>query len=192
MYAHAIGRMSEAEYLEYDETHEGKHEFVNGEVVAMSGASEAHLVIVGNLHVALRTRLRGGPCFPFISDLRVRLAETGMYCYPDLTVVCGERKFAPTRPESLTNPRVVIEVLSESTAGYDRGAKFAHYRLRPSIELVVFADSQRRLVETHAREPGDAWTLRTHPAGEVPFTCLGISVPVEEIYEGVEVPGFPG
>jgi Uma2 family endonuclease len=114
--------MSEAEYLEYDRTHDGKYEYVNGEVVAMSGVSDAHDRIQVNATVALANRLRGGPCRVRGAGLRVRLDETGLYCYPDLTIVCGEPAFAPTRPVTLLNPRVIIEVLSETTEEYDRGA----------------------------------------------------------------------
>ncbi|MBI5493598.1 MAG: Uma2 family endonuclease [Deltaproteobacteria bacterium] len=116
-------RMTEEQYLAFDIANEGKHEFVNGEAVAMAGASEAHSILQANILVALTNRLRGGRCRVHGSDLRVRLAETGMYAYPDVTVVCGKAEFAPTRPESLLNPRVIVEVLSETTANYDLGAK---------------------------------------------------------------------
>ena len=126
--------MTEAEYLEYDRTHDGKYEYVNGEVVAMSGVSDAHDRIQVNATVALANRLRGGPGRVRGADLRVRLDETGLYGYPDLTIVYGEPAFAATRPVTLLNPRVIIEVLSETTEEYDRGAKVAHYRQRAMVE----------------------------------------------------------
>jgi Uma2 family endonuclease len=177
--------MTEAEYLEYDRTHDTKHEYVNGEVVAMSGVSDAHDRIQVNTTVALANRLRGGACRVRGADLRVRLDETGLYCYPDLTIVCGEPAFAATRPVTLLNPRVIIEVLSETTEEYDRGAKVAHYRHRASVELILLIDSQRRMIERQQRNADGTWTLSEHTAGTV--RVLDESVPLDEIYDGVAV-----
>lgn len=181
-----VGHMTEAEYLAYDREHEGKHDFVNGEVVAMSGVTPAHNTLQVNLLLALGNRLRGGPCRVNGSDLRVRLDETGLYCYPDLTVVCGEARFAPTTPETLLNPRLIAEVLSESTEDYDRGAKAAHYRHRASVDTVLFVDSRRRLVELQTRNADGTWTLSEHTAGTL--RLLDLELPLDELYEGVAGP----
>lgn len=175
--------MTEAEYLEYDRTHEGKHEYVNGEVVAMSGVSDAHDRIQINATLALGTRFRGGPCRVRGADLRVRLDETGLYCYPNLTAVYGEPTFAPTRPVTLLNPRVIVEVLSETTEEYDRGAKVAHYRHRASVDLILLIDSRRRLVERQQRNADGTWTLSEHTAGTI--AVLDHAVPLDELYDGV-------
>lgn len=177
--------MTEAEYLEYDRTHEGKHELVNGEVVAMSGVSDAHDRIQVNAMVALSNRLRGGPCRVRGPELRVRLDETGLYCYPDLTVVCGEPAFAPTRPVTLLNPRVIVEVLSEATEEYDRGAKVAHYRHRASVDVILLIDSQRRLVERQQRNQDGTWTLSEHTTGAV--KVLDVELALDELYESVDL-----
>lgn len=178
-----IGSMTEEEYLEYDRAHEGKHEYVNGEVVAISGVSDAHDRVEVNLISALNSRLGAGPCRVRGSNLRVRLDETGLYCYPDATIVCGEPVFAPTNPVTLLNPRVVIEVLSESTENYDRGAKAAHYRHRASVELVLLIDSRRRLVERQARNSDGTWTLSEHTDGAV--RVLDLELPLDELYDTV-------
>lgn len=175
--------MTEAEYLDYDRTHDGKYEYVNGEVVAMSGVSDAHDRIQVNTTVALANRLRGGSCRVRGPDLRVRLDETGLYCYPDLTVVCGEPAFASTRPVTLLNPRVIIEVLSETTEEYDRGAKVAHYRHRSSVDLILLIDSQRRMVERQQRNADGTWTLSEHTSGAV--VVLEHAIPLDEFYDGV-------
>lgn len=120
---------------------------------------------------------------------RVRHDETGMYAYPDLVVVCGEPEFADTRPETLLSPRIVVEVLSESTEDYDRGAKAAHYRHRASVDAVVFVDSRRRYVELQTRNADGTWTLAERTAGELPLVALEFAVPLDEIYEGVAVAG---
>lgn len=176
--------MTEADYLEYDRTHDGKHELVNGEVVAMAGASAAHNRIQVNSVLALGTRVARGPCQVNASDLRVRLDETGLYCYPDLTVVCGEPVFAPTNPVTLLNPRVIVEVLSEKTEQYDRGAKAAHYRHRESVELVLLVDSRKRLVERQARNADGTWTLSEHTSGAV--RVLDFDIPLDELYDNVD------
>lgn len=175
--------MNEEEYLEFERTHAGKHEFVNGHLVAMSGVSDAHDLVVGNLHFALRRRLQGGPCRPRTSDLRIRIDETGLYAYPDLSVVCGAPEFAPTRPETLLNPSVVVEVLSGTTEDYDRGAKANHYRRRPSITSILLVDSQTRRVTSLNRRPDGSWSLVDHDGGDVPIAALGLSVSLDEIYE---------
>jgi Uma2 family endonuclease len=177
-----VARMTEAEYLAYDLEHEGKHEFVNGDVLAMSGVTRAHSTIQANLTAALVTRLRGGPCRVHVSDLRVRLDETGLYCYPDLTVVCGAEEFAATRPETLLNPRVIVEILSESTEEYDRGAKVAHYRHRNSVDVILLVDSRRRLIEVQARNVDGSWTLTEHTSGTV--RVLDHDLPLDELYSG--------
>jgi Uma2 family endonuclease len=178
-----VSRMSEAEYLAYDRSHEGKHELVNGEVVAMSGASDAHDRIQVNAVVALANRLRGGPCRVRGADLRVRLEETGLYAYPDLTVVCGEPHFAPTTPVTLLNPRVIVEVLSESTEEYDRGAKVAHYRRRASVDEILLIDSRQPLVEVLRRNADGTWTLSEHREGLV--RVLDVELPLVELYDSV-------
>jgi Uma2 family endonuclease len=175
--------MTEADYLAYERTHAGKHEYVSGEVVAMEGVSDAHDRLQVNATVALANRLRGGPCRVRGADLRVRLDETGLYCYPDLTIVCGDAAFAPTQPVTLLNPRVIIEVLSESTEEYDRGAKVAHYRHRASVDLILLIDSRRQVVERQQRNADGTWTLSEHTRGVV--VVLDHAIPLDELYEGV-------
>lgn len=109
MQAQKLPQVTVAEYLEYDRTHDGRHEYVNGEIIAMAGASMAHGSLVSNAHFRLRQSMRGG-CRAVIADLRVAIDETGLYAYPDITVVCGEPDLAPTTPETLLNPAVLIEV----------------------------------------------------------------------------------
>lgn len=175
--------MTEEEYLVMEEHQEEKHEFVNGEIIAMSGVSDAHDAITVNLTIALGNRFHQGPCRVRGDNLRVRLEETGMYGYPDLTIVCGKAEFAPTRPVSLLNPRVVIEVLSESTENYDLGAKAAHYRIRASIQTILFVDSRRRFVQRQDRNENGTWTLFEQTMGDV--QVLDASVPFDEIYADV-------
>jgi Uma2 family endonuclease len=180
----AIPPSTEAEYLAWDLAHDGRHEFVNGQIVAMAGAGEEHGLVVTNATLAFGTRLRGSSCRVFVADLRVRIDETGLYAYPDLVVVCGERRFAPTTPESLLNPTVLLEVASPTTEAYDRGAKAAHYRRRPSVQDIVLLDPGRRTVEHYRRLGPEQWHLETRADGEIALESLGIRIPVAELFDG--------
>lgn len=173
-------------YLAWDASHEGRHELVNGEILAMTGAGEAHGIVVGNAFLALASRLRGSPCRAFVADLRVRIAETDLYAYPDLVAVYGERLFEPTTPETLVNPGLLIEVLSPSTASYDRGAKVAHYRRGPSVTDIVLLDPEERTVEHYARVGPDEWRLTLRRDGVVALVGLGVELPLAELFEGLD------
>ena len=185
MIAVSIPRMTEAEYLAYDLAHEGRHEFVNGEVVAMAGGSEAHALATMNVGGTLRAALAGGPCRVYSADLRVRIRETGMYAYPDVTVVCGRAELDNGRPPSLLNPRVVVEVLSESTEAHDRGAKAAHYRRHPSVEALVLVSTHERRLEVQVRNADGTWTLsEASETGSLRIAPLGVELRLEDVYAG--------
>lgn len=174
-------------YLALESEAGPKHEYINGDVIAMAGATLEHSRVQVNLLVALAGRLRGGPCQVHGSDLRVEVEATGLHAYPDLTVVCGEPELSPTRPPALRNPTVIVEVLSESTESWDTGAKAAHYRRLPSVRTLLFVDPRRRLVMRQDRNADGTWTLSEQADGEV--RVLDVRVPMEEVYEGVRVGG---
>src|SRR3954469_18701066 len=121
-------RLTPAEYLAIERKAEFKSEYLNGEMFAMAGASPAHNSVKENLIVRLGGRLWGGPCRSYSSDQRVKVSATGLYTYPDIVIVCGTPEFDDADRDTLVNPRAIIEVLSDSTAGYDRGPKFRHYQ----------------------------------------------------------------
>jgi Uma2 family endonuclease len=176
--------MTEAEYLAFEDAAATRHELVNGELVARSGTSPAHGTIQVNLIAAIRNGLRGSTCRVHASDLRVMISETGLYAYPDLSIVCGKPTYSDHNPPALQNPRVLIEVLSDSTENYDLGAKAAHYRRRQSVDLLVFVDSRVRRVSLQSRNPDGTWTLSEQEAGDV--RLLDLLIPFDEIYDGVE------
>lgn len=182
-------RMTEAEYLAYDLAHEGRHEYYPpGDIVSMSGASEAHVLISVNLLIALGVRLRGGPCRVYNADMRVRLDDTGAYVYPDVSIVCAPPVFTDTRPPSLCNPAVVIEVLSDTTEGHDRGAKAAHYRHLPGLLAYVLVATRERRIEVYARQSDGSWRLtEAEGDGAVTLPPHGLGLSLAEVYEGVEV-----
>src|SRR5580658_5380830 len=129
--AKPIHRLSEAEYLEIERRAEIKSEFLGGEMFAMSGGTRGHSLIAINLAGEFRAQLKGRPCIPYNSDLRVKIEAAGLYTYPDLSVVCGDQQFEDEQGDTLLNPTVIVEVLSDSREAYDRGKKFEIYRRVP-------------------------------------------------------------
>jgi Uma2 family endonuclease len=186
-------RLTPAEYLAIEVASEGRHEFYDGEMFAMSGGSYWHNLVKDNLAHAVRNRLAGRSCTVLTSDQRVKVDATGLYTYPDVVVFCGKPVFEDGVHYSAVNPLVLAEVLSDSTEKYDRGVKFGHYRQLPSVEEFLVLAQDRVSVERYRRQiAGDrgSWLLTavTDPASTVDFESLGIAVPVAEIYAGVEFP----
>jgi Uma2 family endonuclease len=173
-----------AEYLVLEEIAAVKHEFLGGHVWAMAGGSPAHAAVAANVIAALSAQLRDRPCRVFNGDLRVRVLATGLGTYPDVSVVCGRLETDPADPRgnTVTNPVVLVEVLSPSTEEYDRGEKLAHYRKIPSLaEVVLIAHDERRLEVWH-RE-GERWTVDVFRAGErARLASLGCELAIDEVY----------
>jgi len=179
-----IGRVTDDEYLAHEKNATEKSELVNGVIVAMAGASKRHNAIVGNLIIALGARLRGTPCRPYPSDMRIHVPATGLFTYPDVTVFCGAPESLKKDAETFINPRVVIEVLSDKTEAFDRGAKFAHYRSIPSLQTYVLVSQHEARVEWYERESDGGFKLHeaVGASSAVSLPQLGTSLPVSEIY----------
>jgi Uma2 family endonuclease len=135
--------ISPEQYLAIERKAERKSEYFNGEMFAMAGASESHVLIVTNVVAELREQLRGRPYTVYSTDLRVKVSPTGLYTYPDVVVVCGQPQFADDQRDTLLNPTLIVEVLSESTQDYDRGEKFEHYRSIASFHEYVLIRSRQ-------------------------------------------------
>lgn len=180
--------VSEDEYLEFEFGVREKHELINGEIVAMAGGSFRHSLIATNVGTALSTRLATRPCLVFSSDQRVNVSATGMFAYPDVTVVCGRPEYHPKNRDTLRNPLVVVEVLSDSTEGYDRGPRFAHYRELVSLVEIVFVSQDERRVDHFRRGQADEWVLNSvKDEGSVKLPIFDIEVPLAEIYAKLEL-----
>jgi Uma2 family endonuclease len=147
------------EYLAFERSCEAKHEYYNGEIFAMSGASKWHVLIVTNLIYELQSQVKDGPCQVYSTDLRVRVAPAGLYTYPDVILVCDEPRFSDEQEDTLLNPAMIIEVLSESTKDYDRGGKFEQYRTIESFVEYLLIAQDRPHVEHHTRQPDGSWVL---------------------------------
>ncbi|MBF0259095.1 MAG: Uma2 family endonuclease [Desulfamplus sp.] len=151
------------EYLEFEKTSETRHEYFDGEIFAMVGATLNHNQISGNIFGELRNQLKQSPCRAFVNDLRVKVQEIDKYTYPDIVVACGDIELEKEiGMETLINPLVIIEVLSDSTEAYDRGIKFQHYRLISSLKEYILVSQHSCLVEKFVRSNGEKWLYSTY------------------------------
>jgi Uma2 family endonuclease len=182
-------RVSPEEYLERERAAEFKSEYRDGVIVAMSGASFRHGVIVTNLVIEAGSQLRKRPCRVISTDLKVAVRAANLITYPDVVVVCGPPVFAYDRQDVLRNPIVLIEVLSKSTAKYDRGEKFAAYRTIPSLKEYLTVAQDKIHVEQYVRQPDEQWPLTQFNDMQETIRLESISVDlrVAEIYENIEL-----
>lgn len=186
----ALHRYQFADYLALEESSNTKHEYLNGEVYAMAGGTPEHAALSAAISGALLSHLRGGPCRVYSSDLRVRVLATGLATYPDVTVVCGPLERDPAGPQTVVSPQVVVEVLSESTEGYDRGEKLDHYRTIPSLGAIVLVSHREACIEVWERGAGLEWSSHTFRSGEIfTLTSTNTRLAVDEIYAAAREPG---
>ncbi|WP_310396140.1 Uma2 family endonuclease [Hymenobacter sp.] len=184
----ALPRVSPDDYLRLEGEAVEKHEYYYGEVRAMAGASYAHNRVCANMTVALGGQLRGKSCAVVGSDQRLQILSGSAYVYPDVTVVCGPPSFNETRrPETLLNPTLLVEVLSESTADKDRSEKFMLYRQIPSLQQYLMLDSRAALAELYTRQPNGSWLfVETRDlAAVLDLDSVGCRVPLAEVYAGI-------
>lgn len=176
------------EYLAIERAAEHRSEFVHGAIRAKPSSNVTHNTIVGNLLVALSTQLRGGPCEVFCSALRVKALATEAYLYPDLVALCDAPELEDSFEDTLLNPAVIIEVLSESTERYDRGDKFAHYRKIDTLREYILVAQDKVSIEQYVRH-GDHWMLSeiTNLGGVLRIEALGCEVAVRDIYDRVHL-----
>jgi Uma2 family endonuclease len=171
------------EYLELDDASPEKHEFFQGDIFAMAGGSFNHSTIGLNIATTLRNALRGKPCQPMNSDMRIH-TPSGLDTYPDISVLCGEPELTDKRG-TLHNPVLIIELLSPSTRSYDRGDKFWHYRSIPTLEEYLLVDSESVHVEHHQRQSKDEWLLHEYRDLEntLQLKSIGVTLSVAVLYE---------
>ncbi len=186
MIPNPIPYLSEQEYLEIERNSEIKHEYYDGEIFAMSGASRSHNLIVANVVGELRSQLKKKPCRVYPSDMRLKIEKTGLYTYPDVMIVCGQDRFDDKYRDTLLNPDVIIEVLSDFTESYDRGKKFQNYRKIVSLKEYILISQHVPKIEKFARA-GHLWTLsetdEDHP--EIILESVGCVLNTGEIYDKV-------
>ncbi len=185
MAALKVPRITPEEYLEREKEATEKSEFISGEILAMAGAKPRHNRLAGQAYVSIANALNDSEtCEPFNSDQKVRIFEAGPFFYPDISVAC-EPIF--DSDDCLRNPVVIVEVLSSSTASYDRGEKFSHYRQLPSLREYVLVSQSLPLVEHYSRQSESTWVFTVHSGLDaiISLPSLSLTLPLREIYRRI-------
>ncbi|MEL6527395.1 MAG: Uma2 family endonuclease, partial [Chloroflexota bacterium] len=185
------GYISEKEYLALDADSDIRYEYRTGEIFAMAGASREHNIITSNVHISLGTQLRDRNCEIYQSDMRVQTADAPTYRYPDIVVVCGEPTFADTKPVSLTNPTLIIEILSASTADEDYALKASEYRHISSVQEVVLIAQDTPRIERYLRRDATNW-LYTDLNGldkELRLESVACALDFSEVFRRIDFAG---
>jgi Uma2 family endonuclease len=181
--------ISEERYIELEERAEQRSEYFRGEMYPMETATISHGRIRSNMVFALRRELAESECEVFTGDLRISVSATGLYTYPDIVVTCGEPQVSEKDRNSVTNPKLIIEILSPTTADYDRGGKFAHYRSLPSFTEYLLIAQDRIYAEHHTKQPDGDWLLRetTNDAKFISLESIGVGFKLAEAYTRVKL-----
>ena len=180
-------RLTEAQYLSWENSLGGqRHEFVDGEIFAMTGTRKSHNRVVLNLAPKLDAMLRGTPCEVFAIDVKVRVAEANAYFYPDIVVACPDQALEEDDPLVIDSPKVISEVASPSTSEYDAMGKFARYRLSPTLMEYVLISADNHDLTVHRKQADGQWVIAD---ASIPQTLelksLGLSIPFAEIFANV-------
>lgn len=182
MEARELRRIGFEEYLALERASDERWEYVNGEAWAVGSARPEHNVVAGNAFAVLRAALRGKRCLAFHEAQKIATPATGAYHYPDVSVICGPPAFDGRDEHAITNPVVIVEVLSPTTADYDRGGKFAHYRTLPSLRDYVVVHVDERIVEHHHRLEPRKWLMTELHEGALELASVDAVVPLAELW----------
>ncbi len=179
--------ISPGEYLVAERVATEKHEYFKGDVFAMSGASKEHNMIAKNFSTLVLPFLKGKNCDMFGSDLRVHIPENSLYTYPDFTAICGEWETIDSEKDTVTNPSVIVEILSKTTRDYDRGTKFNLYRSIRTLKEYILIDSLTVSVEIFTRQNDDRWVLAEYKNFSDHFTIatIGLTLQLKDIYADI-------
>ncbi|WP_319574730.1 Uma2 family endonuclease [uncultured Desulfobacter sp.] len=182
-------KMTTEEYLKFERASETRHEYYDGEIFAMTGTKVNHNRIGSNINRFLGNQLADRACDVFLSDMRVKIQEVDKYTYPDVVIVCGDLELEDEKFDTLLNPIVIIEILSNSTELYDRGEKFAHYRLIPSLQEYILVSQYHCKVEKFIRGEDGIWRIfdpYTKIDTEIKLEAIDCRLLLSEIYHRVE------
>lgn len=190
MHALSKRQATPEEYLESERQAATKSEYLAGEIHALAGASERHNLIAINAAYLLVGQLKGRPCKTYSNDMRVKVDFSGLYTYPDVVVVCGKPQFEDRNLDTLLNPTVLIEVLSESTAAYDRGSKAEHYRTLPTLNDYLLIDQNTVHIERYQRQTEEQWLFSDYRSldATVRLDSIACHLPLSELYDKVDWP----
>lgn len=181
--------ITEQEYIKFERASIGKHEYFDGQIYAMTGASRIHNLIAGNTLAMLHSQLRKKPCEIFPSDMRVKVTRTGLYTYPDLVIICGKPEFTDDILDTIINPLVLIEILSPSTERYDRGMKSQSYRTIETLQDYILIAQDQYHVEHYSRQNSGQWLLQEAIGRESALTIRSIecTLALGDVYEKVAI-----
>ncbi len=182
--------ISPQEYLELERKSPTKHEYIAGRMIEMAGATKEHNLIVGNVIFLLIGQLRGRPGTVYPSDMRVRIPATGLYTYPDVTVVVDETHLDDDERDILLNPTVIVEILSASTENYDRGEKFQSYRTIETLQEYIMMAQDAHHIEQYVRQPNGQWLFSeaTNVEETIYLPSINCELPLQDVYDKVEIP----
>jgi Uma2 family endonuclease len=185
--------LSPQEYLAQERLAEFRSEYYRGETFAMAGGSPRHSLIKSNTNRELSIGLKGRPCTVYDSDLRILVSPTGLYTYPDASVICGELEFDDQLRDTAVNPTLLAEVRSPSTEGYDRGKKFEHYQQITSLREYLLISQDSPTLERHLRNADGSWakTVVTGLEKSLYLPSIGVTLMVAEIYDKVNFTAAP-
>lgn len=173
-----------SDYLAWESEQPDRHEYLDGDVFAMAGAEDRHVTVSMNIAFALRQHLSGSACRTYMSDMRLHVAAANSYFYPDVLVTCSAADQASAMVK--TEPKLLIEVLSPSTAAYDRGLKFSHYRRLSSLEEYVLIDLDTRTSDVYRKGADGLWVLHPFAQGEaVSLASVALSLSPEQLFADV-------
>ncbi len=179
-----LPQLTPEEYFAWEEKQLEKHEYIDGEVYAMSGGSKNHSLISVRFITLLANHLEGSSCETGNSDLRVNIVKTNDYTYPDVSVTCDERD--KTTTQYITYPCLIVEVLSSSTEAYDRGGKFRMYRKNPVLKDYLLVSSTRREIDLYHKNDAGEWVIINYQEGDtIELKSINLSFPVEQVYRGI-------
>lgn len=176
------------QYLEFERKSKAKHEYFAGTMFLMAGGSARHNRIAGSTYAALYAQLRRRHCNVYSSDMRVKIVQTGLYTYPDVSVVCGNEQYEDSKEDTLLNPIVIIEVLSPSTEKHDRGKKFQHYRTLLSLREYLLIAQDECHIERYTRQPDNTWVFSEVTGRDqmIELSSIQCVLEVAEVYEKVD------
>jgi Uma2 family endonuclease len=182
-------KLTVEEYLQFEKESRDKHEYFRGEIFAMAGAGARHNVIFSNLFIEIGIQLRGKPCKPYGSDLRIHIPENTLFTYPDISIICGEIVPSKIDPDTAVQPSILIEILSPSTRNYDLGGKFELYREIPTLKEYYVIDSESIRIVSHRIGTNGFWEIQDYKSleGILAMPLVNVSLSLKEIYEGTKL-----
>jgi Uma2 family endonuclease len=181
-------KLSEVDYLAIERESPTKNEYYKGEMFAMAGAGNNHNIITANIIISIGSFLRGKGCTVYPSDMRLHIPENGLYTYPDAMVVCNPKQFRDEKKDTILNPVLIVEVLSPTTEGYDRGEKFRLYRSIPTLQEYLIIDSQQYTAEIYHKNREGHWVLTDAQDihSSLPLASIMFELSLQDIYAGVD------